>query len=50
MKNNTNWYVITGGPSTGKTTVVNLLSERDTIRQLNTQDITSIRWLSVEKP
>lgn len=28
MKNNTNWYVITGGPSTGKTTVVNLLSEK----------------------
>lgn len=24
----TNWYVITGGPSTGKTTVINLLSER----------------------
>lgn len=28
MKNNTNWYVITGGPSTGKTTAVNLLSEK----------------------
>lgn len=24
----TNWYVITGGPSTGKTTVINLLSKR----------------------
>ena len=24
----TNWYVITGGPSTGKTTVINLLMER----------------------
>ncbi|MCB0284931.1 MAG: ATP-binding protein, partial [Calditrichaeota bacterium] len=24
----TNWHVITGGPSTGKTTVINLLSER----------------------
>ena len=24
----TNWYVITGGPSTGKTTVINLLTER----------------------
>ena len=28
MKNRTNWYVITGGPSTGKTTVVNLLAEK----------------------
>lgn len=25
---NTNWYVITGGPSTGKTTVINMLAER----------------------
>lgn len=25
---NTNWYVITGGPSTGKTTVINMLRER----------------------
>jgi len=24
----TNWHVITGGPSTGKTTVINLLNER----------------------
>ncbi len=24
----TNWHVITGGPSTGKTTVINLLTER----------------------
>src|SRR3989344_1995827 len=24
----TNWYVITGGPSSGKTTTVNLLKER----------------------
>ncbi|HHC80997.1 MAG TPA: hypothetical protein ENK46_14030 [Flavobacteriia bacterium] len=24
----TNWYVITGGPSTGKTTVINILHER----------------------
>jgi len=24
----TNWFVITGGPSTGKTTVINLLTER----------------------
>ncbi len=24
----TNWYVITGGPSTGKTTVINILYER----------------------
>lgn len=24
----TNWYVLTGGPSTGKTTVINLLSQR----------------------
>ena len=24
----TNWYVITGGPSTGKTTVINLLTEK----------------------
>lgn len=24
----TNWYVITGGPSTGKTTVINMLQER----------------------
>ncbi|GGG43769.1 AAA family ATPase [Bizionia arctica] len=32
MKNNetiqTNWYVITGGPSTGKTTMINMLAER----------------------
>lgn len=31
MKNQktfTNWYVITGGPSTGKTTVINMLQER----------------------
>lgn len=28
MKNRTNWYVITGGPSTGKTTGVNLLAEK----------------------
>lgn len=28
MKNRTNWYVITGGPSTGKTTIVNLLDEK----------------------
>ena len=27
-KNNTNWYVITGGPSSGKTTTVNLLKAR----------------------
>lgn len=26
--NKTNWYVITGGPSTGKTTVINMLRER----------------------
>lgn len=25
---NNNWYVITGGPSTGKTTLLNLLSDR----------------------
>lgn len=25
---NTNWYVITGGPSSGKTTMVNILSKR----------------------
>ena len=28
QKKKTNWYVITGGPSTGKTTVINLLSKR----------------------
>jgi predicted ATPase len=28
QKNNTNWYVITGGPSSGKTTTVNLLKAR----------------------
>lgn len=28
QKINTNWYVITGGPSTGKTTVINILSGR----------------------
>ena len=27
-KTNTNWYVITGGPSTGKTTVINMLQEK----------------------
>ena len=27
-ENKTNWYVITGGPGSGKTTTVNLLSER----------------------
>tara|TARA_R110002124_G_scaffold58363_1_gene162571 strand:- start:43 stop:585 length:543 start_codon:yes stop_codon:yes gene_type:complete len=25
---NTNWYVVTGGPSTGKTTVINMLEKR----------------------
>ena len=28
LKRKTNWYVITGGPSSGKTTTVNLLKER----------------------
>ena len=29
MKNETtNWYVITGGPSTGKTTLINMLNEK----------------------
>lgn len=28
MKKQTNWYVITGGPSSGKTTTVNLLKDR----------------------
>lgn len=29
MKNsNPNWYVITGGPSTGKTTLINMLNEK----------------------
>ena len=28
FKKQTNWYVITGGPSSGKTTTVNLLKER----------------------
>ena len=28
IKKPTNWYVITGGPSSGKTTTVNLLKER----------------------
>jgi len=28
MKRQTNWYVITGGPSSGKTTTVNLLKAR----------------------
>jgi len=27
-KANTNWHVITGGPSTGKTTVINMLEKR----------------------
>lgn len=27
-KNKTNWYVITGGPSSGKTTTVNILRDR----------------------
>ena len=27
-KLNTNWYVVTGGPSTGKTTVINMLEKR----------------------
>jgi predicted ATPase len=27
-KTNTNWYVITGGPSTGKTTVIDMLEKR----------------------
>ena len=26
-KETTNWYVITGGPSTGKTTLINMLKE-----------------------
>ena len=28
IKQQTNWYVITGGPGSGKTTMVNLLRER----------------------
>jgi predicted ATPase len=28
QKNSTNWYVITGGPSSGKTTTINLLKAR----------------------
>ncbi len=28
LRRKTNWYVITGGPSSGKTTTVNLLKER----------------------
>ena len=28
LRKRTNWYVITGGPSSGKTTTVNLLKER----------------------
>lgn len=28
QKRSTNWYVITGGPSSGKTTTVNLLKEQ----------------------
>jgi len=28
LRRQTNWYVITGGPSSGKTTTVNLLKER----------------------
>ena len=28
LRRKTNWYVITGGPSFGKTTTVNLLKER----------------------
>lgn len=28
LRKKTNWYVITGGPSSGKTTTVNLLKER----------------------
>ena len=28
LRRHTNWYVITGGPSSGKTTTVNLLKER----------------------
>ena len=28
VRRQTNWYVITGGPSSGKTTTVNLLKER----------------------
>jgi len=28
LRKQTNWYVITGGPSSGKTTTVNLLKER----------------------
>ncbi len=28
MRKQTNWYVITGGPASGKTTTVNLLKER----------------------
>lgn len=28
-----NWYVVTGGPSTGKTTVIDLLQKKDMILQ-----------------
>ena len=34
MRRQTNWYVITGGPSSGKTTTINLLKERGGASQI----------------
>lgn len=33
-----NWYVITGGPSTGKTAVIEILQKQGIKLQLNTLD------------
>jgi len=49
----TNWYVITGGPSSGKTTTVNLLHERGFITTIEHArhyiDVARIEGTSVEE-
>ena len=53
-KQNKNWYVIRGGPSSGKTTTVNLLKERGYIttfeharHYLNTQQLTKTKNIRI---
>ncbi len=53
MQRQTNWYVITGGPSSGKTTTVNLLKERGYITTFeharNYLDIQRLKGRTIEE-